>query len=127
MQSLRFMLIAVFAMISSTLFAQTSAEKTDTIKVYGECGMCKNRIQKTLKIDGISSAVWDVDTKMLTVTYNPATITNDDIQQKIAAVGHDTDKYRADDKVYDKLPGCCHYERKNTGEVKEQSKQNHHH
>lgn len=127
MQSLRFMLIAVFAMISSTLFAQTSAEKTDTIKVYGECGMCKNRIQKTLKIDGISSAVWDVDTKMLTVTYNPATITNDDIQQKIAAVGHDTDKYRADDKVYDKLPGCCHYERKNTGEVKEQPKQTHHH
>lgn len=127
MQSLRFMFIAVFAMISSTLFAQTSAEKTDTIKVYGECGMCKSRIQKTLKIDGISSAFWDVDTKMLTVTYNPATISNDDIQQKIAAVGHDTEKYKADDKVYDKLPGCCHYERKKAGDVKAQPKQNHHH
>ena len=121
------MFIAVLAMISSTLFAQKTTEKTDTIKVYGECGMCKSRIQKTLKIDGISSAVWDVDTKMLTVTYNPSTITNDIIQQKIAAVGHDTEKYKADDKVYDKLPGCCHYERKSAGAAKDQPKQNHHH
>ena len=127
MQSLRFMFIAVFAMISSNLFAQTSIEKTDTIKVYGECGMCKSRIQKTLKIDGISSAEWDVDSKMLTVTYNPAIITNDEIQQKVAAVGHDTEKFRADDKVYDKLPGCCHYERKKVDARKDQPKQNHHH
>lgn len=127
MQSLRFMFIAIFAMISSTLFAQTTTEKTDTIKVYGECGMCKNRIQKTLKIDGISSAVWDVDTKMLTVTYNPATITNDVIQQKIAAVGHDTEKYKADDKVYDQLPGCCHYERKKEGALREEQKHKVHH
>ena len=127
MQSLRFMLIAIFAMISSTLFAQTTTEKTDTIKVYGECGMCKNRIQKTLKIDGISSAVWDVDTKMLTVTYNSATITNDVIQQKIAAVGHDTEKYKADDKVYDQLPGCCHYERKKQSALREEPKHKVHH
>jgi mercuric ion binding protein len=127
MQSLRFMFIAVFAIISTNLFAQTSTEKTDTIKVYGECGMCKSRIQKTLKIDGISVAVWDVDSKMLTVTYDPAAITNDEIQQKLAAVGHDTDKYKADDKVYDKLPGCCHYGRKKAGDVKEEAKKNLHH
>ena len=127
MQSLRFMFIAVFAMISTTLFAQTSTEKTDTIKVNGECGMCKNRIQKTLKIDGISSAVWDVDTKLLTVTYNSATITNEIIQQKIAAVGHDTEKYKADDKVYDQLPGCCHYERKKDGALKAEPKHKFYH
>lgn len=127
MQSRRFMFIAILAMISSTLFAQTTTEKTDTIKVYGECGMCKSRIQKILKIDGISSAVWDVDTKMLTVSYNPAIITNDDIQKKIATVGHDTEKYRADDKVYEKLPGCCHYERKKEGALREDPKHIDHH
>jgi hypothetical protein len=26
-------------------------------------------------------------------------------------VGHDTEKYRADDKAYAKLPGCCKYDR----------------
>lgn len=33
-------------------------------------------------------------------------------RKKIAAVGHDTEKFEADDKVYEKLPGCCLYERK---------------
>jgi len=105
----KFLLLAALSIFSVTINAQS---KTDTIKVYGECGMCKGRIQKTLKIDGVTSATWDADTKMLVVTYDAASISNDEIQKKIAAVGHDTEKYSADDKVYDKLPGCCHYERK---------------
>ena len=109
MKSLKLVAVAVCTLIASSLVAQ---EKTDTIKVNGECGMCKNRIQKALKTEGITSAVWNVDTKQLTVTYNPVVITNDDIQKKVAAVGHDTEKYAAPDEIYEKLPGCCHYERK---------------
>jgi len=100
----------------------TAQIKTDTIKVYGECGMCKNRISKTLKIDGITNAIWDTETKLLVVTYDDSKITNDDIQKKVAAVGHDTEKYTADDKVYEKLPGCCHYERKKTEKKNENQK-----
>lgn len=106
----------MFFLAATIVFAQ---DKTDTIKVNGECGMCKSRIQKTLKIDGISSAVWDVESKLLTVTYNPEKITNDEIQKKIAAVGHDTEKYTAPDDVYSKLPGCCKYERKKTESKKD--------
>lgn len=121
MKSLKFMLIAVFAITASPLLAQQPfTSKTDTIKVYGECGMCKNRIQKALKMDGISTAAWNTETKLLTVTYSPQAISNDDIQKSIAAVGHDTEKYQADDKIYEKLPGCCHYERKKA-EKKEHS------
>jgi mercuric ion binding protein len=106
----------IFAVAAMSLFAvSVSAQtKTDTIKVYGECGMCKNRIQKTLKIDGIAKADWNTETKLLVVTYDAVMISNDDIQKKIAAVGHDTEKYTALDSVYQKLPGCCHYERKKT-------------
>ena len=112
MKSLKFMLIAVFAIATPPLFAQQSTPSTtDTIKVHGECGMCKSRIQKALKLEGISTAAWDADTKLLTVTYDPGKITNDEIQKKVTAVGHDTEKYKANDKVYNKLPGCCHYER----------------
>ena len=125
MKSLQFLLLAAFAMLSTALFAQqTPQPKTDTIKVYGECGMCKSRIQKALKVDGVSAAAWDVDTKLLTVTYHPEVISKDGIQKKVAAVGHDTDKYQADDKVYDKLPGCCRYERKKV-EVKQDHSQHH--
>ena len=87
--------------------------KTITFKVYGECGMCKHRIENALKVDGIRSAVWNVDTKMLTVQYVlTADITGEDkIHQLVAGVGHDTDKNKAPDSVYNNLPGCCHYER----------------
>ena len=109
MKSFKMLMMAVLIMLSVSGNAQT---KTDTIKVFGECGMCKSRIQKTLKIDGITSAAWDTETKLLVVSYDVSKISNDDIQKKIAAVGHDTEKYTADDKVYEKLPGCCHYDRK---------------
>lgn len=103
------MLVAVCLLFASSVFAQ---EKTDTITVSGECGMCKSRIQKALKLEGISSAIWDTETKLLTVTYSSDKLSNDDIQKKVAAVGHDTEKYEAEDVVYNKLPGCCKYERK---------------
>lgn len=33
------------------------------------------------------------------------------IHEKIASVGHDTEKVKATDKAYNSLPGCCKYER----------------
>lgn len=104
--------MALFAVFSFSLFAQT--QKTDTIKVWGNCGMCKKRIEKSIKSEFVAKADWDDETKLMIVTYNPDKISNDEIQKKIAAVGHDTEKYTADSKVYDKLPGCCLYERKVT-------------
>ncbi len=109
MKSVKLLMLAAFAMLSVSVSAQ---EKTDSFKVYGNCGMCKKRIEKTAKVDGVSAASWDVQTKMLTITYDAAKVSNDSIQKKVAAVGHDTEKFEADDKVYEKLPGCCLYERK---------------
>ena len=109
MKSFKMIMMAAGIMLSFSLNAQTI---TDTIKVSGECGMCKNRIQKALKTGGISSASWDTETKLLVVSYDVSKISNDDIQKKVAAVGHDTEKFLADDKVYEKLHGCCHYDRK---------------
>jgi Cu(I)/Ag(I) efflux system membrane fusion protein len=36
-------------------------------------------------------------------------ISLDSLQQRIAAVGHDTEKYKAADSVYAELPSCCLY------------------
>jgi len=109
MKIFRLALIAVLAVMGFSVFAQ---EKTDSIKVYGNCGMCKKRIEKAVKLEGVKSAIWDADLQALAITYDSTKITNDDIQKKIAAIGHDTDKYSADDAVYKKLPGCCLYDRK---------------
>lgn len=109
MKQVKLFLLAAFSLLSVSAFAH---DRTDSIKVYGECGMCKKRIEKAAAIDGVKKVDWNVDTKMLVVTYNSEKTTLDAIQQKITAVGHDTEKYTANDDVYNKLPGCCHYDRK---------------
>ena len=89
--------------------AETTTTKTESIKVSGNCETCKARIEKAAKVDGVSKADWNTKTKVLTLTYDPSKVKSDDIQKKIAAVGHDTQKYKATDKVYNALPGCCKY------------------
>lgn len=97
--------------IHVSAFAQTD-KKTETFKVYGNCGMCKSTMEGSLKKkDGVLSKSWDTKTKMITVTYDPSKITLAQIQQKIADVGYDTDSIKAKDETYNKLHACCQYER----------------
>jgi mercuric ion binding protein len=85
---------------------------TATFKVYGKCGMCKKRIEGAArKLEGVESANWDVDSKILTVKYDRASLKEMDVHEAIANVGHDTEKVKATDEAYDKLMGCCKYER----------------
>lgn len=107
---LSLLIIMITVLGASKSFAQSV--KTETFKVYGNCNMCKKRIEKAAAVDGITKAEWNVDTKVMTVSYDPAKTSNDVIQKKIAAAGHDTEKEKAADTVYGKLPGCCQYDRK---------------
>jgi len=86
---------------------------TESFKVSGNCGMCKTRIEKTVKAEGATSASWDSKTQTLTVTFDPSKTNKEALSKKIASVGHDTEKYKSPDDVYASLPGCCHYERTN--------------
>ena len=94
---------------------RTIGIKTQIINVSGTCGMDKRRIETSAaSIDGVKSAVWDEYTQVLTLKYSVfKKDAADNVQKKIASVGNDTEKYRADDNVYQKLPDCCHYPRKN--------------
>ncbi len=83
----------------------------EEFKVYGNCGMCKSRIEKAAKSKGVYSARWSIETKILRVEYDPLKIKSEAIHKNIANVGHDTEKVRAPDSVYEKLPTCCKYER----------------
>lgn len=51
----------------NNVLAQDS--KTETFKVYGNCGMCKKRIEKATTGEGITKADWNVDSKIMTVTF----------------------------------------------------------
>lgn len=106
-----FLVIVLAAAFSVSMNAQTGKMKTETIKVLGNCDMCKNRIESAVKSEGAAKASWDSKTKMLAVSYDPSKTNTDAISKKIASVGHDTEKYKADDKTYNSLPGCCKYDR----------------
>lgn len=95
------------------LNASSNAQsKTDTIYAKGNCGHCQERIEATVKgINGVSFASWDPSFARLICTYDASVTSNTAIQKVIASVGHDTDLFRADEKVYKALPGCCKYER----------------
>lgn len=86
--------------------------ETETFKVYGNCGMCKKRIESSLKdVKGVSKATWDVKSKMMKVTFDPHVISLEKIKTTIASVGHDVDGVKAEDKIYNNLPNCCQYDR----------------
>lgn len=88
--------------------------KTQTIKVSGTCSMDKLRIETAAaSVDGVKSAVWDQYSNTLTIKFSVfKKKVVDDVQRKIASKGNDTEMYRADDSVYERLPDCCHYQRK---------------
>ena len=61
-------LMLFFAMYTATsVNAQSKNKQTETFKVWGNCGMCKKTIEKSLKVKGISSAEWNKDTKMIMI------------------------------------------------------------
>ena len=92
--------------------AVAQSTKTATFEVGGKCGMCKNRIEKAaLGLEGVKLANWNLERKVLAVKYDPAKVTEADIQKQVASVGHDTEKVKATDEAYNSLPGCCKYER----------------
>lgn len=85
---------------------------TSTFKVWGNCEMCKETIESSLKADGISKADWNTESKIMTVSYDTAKIKLDKIQENIASVGYDNVAYKGDDKKYQSLHECCQYDRK---------------
>lgn len=77
--------------------------------VFGACEMCKERIENAAKGRGVKKAVWDVDSKQLSLVYNPSIVSLEKIQNRVVAVGHDVAGKKAKDIVYNALPKCCLY------------------
>ena len=92
--------------------AQIKNAKTETAKIYGNCGMCKKTIETAANVTKTAKVDWNVDTKMASITYDTKKTNPDEILKRIALAGYDSDKFLAPDAVYDKLHGCCQYDRK---------------
>ncbi|WP_421917893.1 heavy-metal-associated domain-containing protein [Marinifilum sp.] len=110
------MKIKAFYLVLTVLLMGTAIangqSKKEEFKVYGNCGMCENRIEKAaLSVEGVTVAEWNKESKIISVTFNGSKTKVHEIHKAIANVGHDTEMHKAKNEVYSKLPGCCQYQR----------------
>ena len=100
--------------------------------VRGNCGMCKNTIEKAANgVEGVASANWDVDKKKIDVSFDDTKTDAMAIHKAIAASGYDTEIVAGDEEAYEGLPGCCKYDHEmmmnQSGETKSDDHSNHDH
>lgn len=110
--------MAILILLSGISNAQIKNAKTESVKIYGNCGMCKTKIEKAGNLINVAKVDWDADTKMATLTYDESKTNQDEILKRIALVGYDSEKFLAPDKAYSNLPGCCQYDREAKTAVK---------
>lgn len=102
-------IIYIFLLLLSV--GLSAQEKTTTLKVSGNCDMCKERIENAVKELPSAHGNWVAETQTLTVTFSEEKTSLDAIAKNIAKVGHDNELYKAKDSVYEDLASCCLYDR----------------
>lgn len=84
-------MLATIAIQSCT--AQIKNAKTETVKVFGNCSMCKNNIETAAYKKGTSKAVWDKDNKTAILTFDSTKTNADAILKNIALAGYDNQNF----------------------------------
>lgn len=108
-------IMAVMMLLVSLLYtAQTKNAKTETVKISGNCNMCKSKIEKSGNVKNVATVNWDEASKMATLTYDASKTNQQEILKRIANAGYDSESFYAPDDVYAKLPSCCQYKRNKT-------------
>ena len=124
MYYLRIIASLLFLLVVSVIHAQVKPPGSKNVsvnfKVYGACVQCKDRIEKAVKGRGVRAATWDVESKRLSLVYDPSLTTLDKIENRIVAVGHDLENKKAGAAVYNMLPKCCHYREMENMAIKDQ-------
>ena len=103
----------LFVALSSQAQEQKNKNAKHNIEVNGNCDMCKKRIEKAaFSVKGVKSADWHIDDHILYLIINEEKCSVTEVKQAIIKVGHDAEDLKATNEDYDKLHGCCRYERK---------------
>ena len=118
MKPLNLLLALPFLFMATSSSAQDQSRisginnaRTVTVRINGDCDMCKTRIDKAGSVKGEAAVDWDTDAKTARVTYDSTRTDLDAILQRVADAGYDTERFRATDPAYRALPGCCQYDR----------------
>lgn len=108
------LVILLFTGLSSSVAAQgksvDSKQQTISLKVFGVCGDCKQRIESTaLDVKGVKKAEWDMQSDVL-VLIGTKKMSKEKVAAALAKAGHRSELLAADPKGYANLPACCQYD-----------------
>ena len=110
MKTIKITLILV--MIGIAARAQNASD-TVRIQTSAICDQCKDRIENDLSFEkGVKTVKLDLESKIVTVIYNPRKTDVQKIREAITKIGYDADTLKADLKSFNKLPQCCKHEEK---------------
>ena len=114
MNVLRLLILTLLVLLVGSSAAQKEKrQKPATIDIMTSalCGDCEDRIEGDLNyFKGVKRAVLNLETKVLTVKYDPNKTNPDAIRQRISSLGYAADDVPANKEAFDKLPGCCQKE-----------------
>ena len=72
------------------------------------CGMCRTTLEKAMAYEkGVKAAELDVESKMLTVVYQPDKTSIEKLRLAVSRAGYDANSVKADQRAHDRLPDCC--------------------
>ncbi|MES2779681.1 MAG: heavy-metal-associated domain-containing protein [Bacteroidota bacterium] len=106
----------VACVLSLGAWAQIEKEKAVTkdgletihIKTSAVCDMCKETLEKAMAYEkGVKESNLNVDSKVLTVTFDTKKTTAEKIRVAVTKAGYDADGLTADTKAYEHLDACC--------------------
>lgn len=87
----------------------SSSEITTAFEVSGNCGMCKEKIEKAAsEVEGVVSAEWNKTSKQLKIVHDSTTSIKK-VHLAVADAGYASEGFEVADSVYDALPACCKY------------------
>jgi mercuric ion binding protein len=109
-------IIIIFLVMMAGLSMQAQEKKNKNAKqevtVNGSCEMCKKRIEiAAYSVKGVKSAAWSEETHNLQLILDENKCSLDEVQAAVAKAGYDTETVKANKEDYEKLPGCCQYDR----------------
>ena len=113
------LMIALVAMVALTLGGKAQ-QVTDSltytkdgmavakIKTSAVCDMCKETLEKAMAYEkGVKQSDLNVDTKILTITFDPKKTSLETLRIAVTKRGYDADGLAADKNAYDNLNACC--------------------
>jgi len=81
------------------------------VQTNAVCKTCEAILDENLTQEaGITAVALNLETKVLTVEYNPEAISMAEIETLVSKTGYDANDVKADAEAHSKLPYCCQIE-----------------